>query len=144
MPFSAASLQTFISNEIAGFVLGKNVLRWSGGAGGLANGVAAAALVFERTAAGAGGVASHVLGLACRLGAWFGSLRDLVELQVAVEAVELDLGDGSFADGGALRFNKFNDLHGGFESDGCRGLLVTQNVSKSVDCEVGETAEVVQ
>ena len=28
--------------------------------------------------------------------------------------------------------------------DGCRGLLVTQNVSKSVECEVGETAELVQ
>ena len=74
---------------------------------------------------------------------WFGGLRDLVELQVAVEAVELDLSDGSFADGGALRFNEFDDLHGGFKSDRCRGLLVTQNVSKSVECEVGEAAEFV-
>ena len=111
--------------------------------GGLSDGVAAAALVFEWTTAGAGGVASHVLGLACRLGGWFGGLRDLVELQVAVEAVELDLGDGSFANGGALRFDEFNDLHGGFESDGCRGQLVTENVSKSVECEVGEAAEFV-
>ena len=67
-PFKASGdgyeLGTFISNEIAGFVLGKNVLRESGGVGGLSGGVAAAALVFERTAAGASGVASHVLGLA--------------------------------------------------------------------------------
>ena len=81
--------------------------------GGLSDGVAAAALVFERTTAGASGVASHVLGLACRLSGELGGLRDLVELQVAVEAVELDLGDSSFADGGALRFDEFHDLHGG-------------------------------
>ena len=59
-------------------------------------------------------------------------------------SVELDLGNGGFADRWALRFDEFDDLHGGFESDGCRGVLVTQNVSKSVECEVGESAELVQ
>ena len=135
--------QLFISNEIAGFVLEKVFLRGSGGACGMASGVAAAALVFERTAAGAGGVASHILALAYGLGGRFRGLRDLMELQVAVETVELDLGDGSFADAGALCFDEFDDLHGGFESDGGRSLLVTQNVSKSVECEVGEAAEFV-
>ena len=102
--------------------------------------VAAAAFVFERTAAGARGVASDVW----RLGGRLRGLGDLVELEVAVDVVELDLGEGGLADRRALRFDQFDDLHGGFESDGCRGLLVAQNVSKSVECEVGETAELVQ
>ena len=67
----------------------------------------------------------------------------MVELEVAVDAVELDLGQSSFAECGTLRFDELDDLHGGFESYGCRGLLVTQNVSKSVECEAGETAEFV-
>ena len=44
---------------------------------------------------------------------------------------------------GALRPTFWTDLHGGFESYGGRGLLVTQNVSKSVECEVGEATEFV-
>ena len=71
-------------------------------------------------------------------------MGDLVELEVAVAAVELDLGEGGFADRRALRFDEFDDLHGGFEPDGCRGLLIAQNVSKSVECEVGEAAEFMQ
>ena len=67
----------------------------------------------------------------------------MVELEVALETVELHLGNGGFADGGTLRFDEFDDLHGGFESDGCRGVLITQNVSKSVECEVGQVAEFV-
>ena len=104
----------------------------------MGGGVAATAFVFEGTSAGAGSVAPDVLS---RPGGRLRGLGDLVELEVAVEAVELDLGNGGFADGGTLRFDEFDDLHGGFESDGCRGVLVTQNVSKSVECEVGEVAE---
>ena len=70
-------------------------------------------------------------------------MGDLVELEVAVDAVELDLGQSGFAECGTLGFDEFDDLHGGFESYGCRGLLVTQNVSKSVECEVGEATEFV-
>ena len=66
-----------------------------------------------------------------------------MELEAGVDAVELDLGEGGFADRRALRFDEFDDLHGGFESYGCRGLLVTQNVSKSVECEAGEATEFV-
>ena len=46
----------------------------------VACGLSEAALVFERTAAGAKDLASHVLGLACRVSGWFGGLRDVVEL----------------------------------------------------------------
>ena len=118
-------------------------LRRSGGAGcagvwGLGR-VTAAAFVFERTAAGARGVTADVLGLRGR----FGGSGDLVELEVAVDAVELDLGKGGFADRRTLRFNKFDDFHGGFESYGGRGGFVTQNVSKSVECEAGEATEFV-
>ena len=67
----------------------------------------------------------------------------MVELEAGVDAVELDLGKGGFADRRALRFDELDDLHGGFESYGCRGLLVTQNVSKSVECEAGEATEFV-
>ena len=68
-------------------------------------------------------------------------MDDLVELEAGVDAVELDLGKGGFADRRALRFDELDDLHGGFESYGCRGLLVTQNVSKSVECEAAEFVE---
>ena len=68
---SGSRPQTFISNEIAGFVLGKNVFRRSSGVGGMvggmSDGVAAAALVLERTSAGAGGVAADVLRFVNRL-----------------------------------------------------------------------------
>ena len=43
-----------------------------------------------------------------------------------------------------MRFDELDDFHDGFESYGCRCLLVTQNVSKSVECEVDEAAEFVQ
>ena len=87
--------------------------RRSGGAGcagvwGLGR-VTAAAFVFERTAAGARGVSADVLSPRGR----FGGLGDLVELEVAVDAVELDLGKGGFADRRALRFDEFDDFHGG-------------------------------
>lgn len=65
----------------------------------------------------------------------------MVELEVTVEAVELDFGNGGFADAGTLRFDEFDDFQGGFESHGCRGLLVTQDLSKSVEREVGKIAE---
>ena len=68
-------------------------------------------------------------------------MGDLVELEVAVDSVELDLSEGGLADGGALRFHEFDDLHSGFELYGCRGWLVTQNVSKSVECEAAEFVE---
>ena len=42
-----------------------------------------------------------------------------------------------------MGFNEFDDFHGGLESHGCRGLLVTQDLSKSVECEAGEVAEFV-
>ena len=106
----------------------------------MGDGVAATAFVFEGTAAGAGSIAPDVLS---RPGGRLGGLGDLVELEIAVEAVELDLGNGGFADGGTLGFDEFDDFHGGFESHGCGGLLVTQDLSKSVECEAGEVAEVV-
>ena len=100
-------------------------LRRSGGAGCAGvwcrGGVTEAAFVFERAAAGARGVTSDVLDFLGR----FGDLGYLVELEVAVDAVELDLGQSSFAECGTLRFDEFDDFHGGFESYGCRGLLVT-------------------
>ena len=109
----------------------------------MADGVAAAAFVFERTAAGARGVAAGVLNPRGRLGGRSRGLGDLVELEVAVDAVELDLGEGGFADRRALRFDEFDDLHRGFESYGGWGGFVTQNVSKSVECEAGEATEFV-
>ena len=68
----------------------------------------------------------------------------MVEWEVAVETVELDLGEGGFVERRALRFDEFDDLPVGFEPDGCRGLVIAQNVSKSVECEVGEAAEFMQ
>ncbi len=117
-----------------------------GGAGGVwgLGRIAAAAFVFERTAAGARGVTSGSLRVLGRFRDRLRGMGDLMELEVAVEAVELDLGEGGFTDRRALRFDEFDDFHGGFESYGCRGRFVTQNVSKSVECEVSEAAEFVQ
>jgi hypothetical protein len=55
-------------------------------------------------------------------------------------------GGGGFVDfrrGSALGVDHFDDFHGGLEARGGRGFVVTENVSKSVDCQVGEVAEFV-
>ena len=106
----------------------------------MGDGVAAAAFVFERTSAGAGGVAPDVL----LFGGWLGGFSDLVELEVAVDAVELDLGDGGFAERGALGFHEFDDFHGSFKAGGGGGFVVAEDLSKSVECEAGEVSELVQ
>ena len=68
-----------------------------------------------------------------------GWLFHLGQAEILVEFFDRRLEE----DRGALGFDEFDDLHGGFESYGCRGLLVAQNVSKSVECKVGESAEFV-
>ena len=99
---------------------------------------AAAAFVFERTAAGARGVTTGVL-----------SPPGPVSRPVSSPVWRPGRGGGvggrgrCVTDRRALRFDELDDFHGGFESYGCRCLLVTQNVSKSVECEVGEAAEFV-
>ena len=88
-------------------------MRKSGGTG-LGDRVAAAAFVFERTAAGARGVPSGSLRVLGRSRDQPRGMGDWVELEVAVEAVELDLGEGGFTDRRALLFDEFDKLHGGF------------------------------
>ena len=44
---------------------------------------------------------------------------------------------------GALRFDEFGDLDGGPEANGGGGVLVAEDLSKSVDGEVGQVAEFV-
>ena len=46
-------------------------------------------------------------------------------------------------DRGALGFDEFDDLDGGFEADRGGGLVVAEDLSKSVDGEVGQVAEFV-
>ncbi len=46
-------------------------------------------------------------------------------------------------DRGALGFDEFDNLHGGFEADRGGGLVVAEDLSKSVECEVGQVAEFV-
>ena len=106
--------------------------RGSGGTG-LADGVAAAALEFEGTAAGAGGVASDGGGL--------GRFRwdDLGDAEVLVKCFDGRLEEN----GGALRLDEFGDLDGGPEANGGGGVLVAQDLSKSVDGEVSQVAEFV-
>ena len=77
-------------------------------------------------------------------GGWLGGFSDFVELEVAVDAVELNLGDGGFAERGALGFHEFDDFHGGFEAGGGGGFAVAEDLSKSVECEAGEVSELVQ
>ena len=77
-------------------------------------------------------------------GGWLGGFSDLVELEVAVDAIELDLGDGGFAERGALGFHEFDDFHGGFEAGGGGGFAVAEDLSKSVECEAGEVSELFQ
>ena len=91
-------------------------------------------------AAAAGGVTADILGFR---GLWYG-LGDFVELEIAVGAVELDFGDGGFAERGALSFHEFDDFHGGFEAGGSGGFTVAEYLSKSVECEAGEVSEFVQ
>ena len=77
-------------------------------------------------------------------GGWLGGFSDLVELEVAVDAVELDFGDGGFVERGALGFHEFDDFHGRFEAGGSGGFAVAEDLSKSVECEAGEVSELVQ
>ena len=119
----------FVLSEIAGFV---SRILFSSRPG--RDGIAAAAFVFEGTAARAGGVATHV-GEARghrKAGRDRRCIGDLVQLEVAVEAVALPpqshfhSGEGGFAERGAMRFDEFGDLHGRFQADGGGSLLVTQ------------------
>ena len=43
----------------------------------------------------------------------------------------------------SLGFDEFGDFDGGFEADGGGGLVVAEDLSKSVDGEVGQVAEFV-
>ena len=47
-------------------------------------------------------------------------------------------------DRGALRFDEFGDFHRGFEADRGGGVFVAEDLSKSVDGEVGQVAEFVE
>ena len=95
--------------------------------------VAAATLEFERTAARAGGVASHGGGLG-----WF-RWDDLGQAEILVESFDRRLEE----DRRSLGFDEFGDFDGGFEADRGGGVLVAENLSKSVDGEVGQVAEFV-
>ena len=104
----------------------------SGGAR-LPDRVAATALVLERTTARAGGVASDGGGL--------GRFRwdDLGQAEILVDSFDSRLEE----DRGALGFDEFGDLDGRFEADRGGGLVVAEDLSKSVDGEVGQVAEFV-
>ncbi len=56
--------------------------------------------------------------------------------------VQLLLELGQF--GRPLVLHDFDDLHGGLEAGGGGGVLVAENVSKSVDCQAGEVTEFVE
>ncbi len=71
-------------------------------------------------------------------------LGDLAESDFRVDFVEFFLFRSSLALSGALGFDEFHDFHGGFETSGGGGVFITQQVSKSVDCEVGEIGELVE
>ena len=85
----------------------------------MADGVAAAALVFEGTAAGAGSIAPDWGGFQgrCR----FRWVDDLGDAEVGVEFFESRVSEGGGEGGGALGFDEFDDLHSGLETDRGRG-----------------------
>ena len=117
--------------------------RGSGGTG-LADGIAAAAFVFQGTATGTGSVAAdrggfHGRGLRGR----FRWVDDFSDAEIGVHLFEFWVGQRRRKRRGALGFDEFDDLHGGFEPDRGGGFVVAQDLSKSVDCEVGEVAEFV-
>ena len=76
--------------------------------------VAATALVLQRTATRAGGVASHGGGLG-----WF-RWDDLGQAEILVESFHRRLEE----DRRSLGFDEFGDFDGGFEADGGGGLVV--------------------
>ena len=113
--------------------------RGSGGTG-LADGIAAAAFVFQGTATGAGSVAADRSGFHGRgPRGRFRWVDDFSDAEIVVHLFELGVGQGR----GALEFHEFDDFHSGFEPDRGGGFVVAQDLSKSVDCEVGEVAEFV-
>ena len=87
--------------------------------------IAAAAFVYQGAAAGTASVT------ACEWG--FRGWYDFGDAEVLVQFFDDRVEEG----GGALRLNESGDLHGSFEAGGGRGLLVGEDLSKSVDCEVG-------
>jgi len=101
--------------------------------------VGAAAFEFEFATAGTRSIPADV-GDAGRLG----GLGDLAQGEVGVDFVELYLFHRHFAVSGALSFHQFDDFHGGLEAGGGGGIFVTEEVSKSVDCQVGEVGELVE
>ena len=128
----------FVLKEIAGF--DSRYFIFPSGAR-LADGVAAAALVFEGTAAGARSVASGWGGF--RGGGGLRPVDDLGDAQVVVHFFEFGVDEGLGEGRRALGFDDFDDLHGGFEPNGGGGGFVAQQLSKSVDCQVGQVAEFV-
>ena len=69
-----------------------------------------------------------------------GWLLYLGEAEVLVDFLDGRLEE----DRGALRFDEFGDFHRGFEADRGGGVFVAQDLSKSVDGEVGQVAEFVE
>ena len=96
--------------------------------------VGTTALVLERTAARAGGVAAD------RGGSGFAWVFHFGQAEILVESFDSRLEE----DRGALRFDEFGDLDGGFQADRGGGVLVAEDLSKSVDGEVGQVAEFVE
>ena len=93
--------------------------------------VGTTALVFERTAARAGGVAAD------SGGSGFGWVFHFGQAEILMESFDSRLEE----DRRALRFDEFGDLDGGFQADRGGGLVVAEDLSKSVDGELGQVAE---
>ena len=102
--------------------------------------------MFERAAAGAGGVTAHVGEVRGRWRRGHGSGHggNPVQLKIGVETVAFHFGKGAFAERRALRFDEFGNFHGRFQADGRGGFLVAQQLSKSVDRQAGEIAQFVE
>ena len=79
-------------------------------------------------------------GVPDRGGSGLGWLLYLGEAEVLVDFLDGRLEE----DRGALRFDEFGDFHRGFEADRGGGVFVAQDLSKSVDGEVGQVAEFVE
>ena len=68
-----------------------------------------------------------------------GWLFHLGQAEILVEFFDRRLEE----DRGALGFDEFDNFDGGFEADRGGGLVVAEDLSESVDGEVGESAEFV-